>query len=668
MTIDQQLLDLRDLPYGVARTAATEAIARRVETEGPREHLAMALLELVEAYTFTDEGAKSFVVFAQLLRLWDESPELFDAADERNLFWEFKWIAADVPEYPQISHAQAAAFLDDMQRRFELAGHGLSSVRMSRFRWAWHVGDPEAEAARIDWVTGMRDEFEDCVACTIGQQVDFFTETGRPAEAVALGLTQEFDCNLEPARTRYAVALAALEVGDAELAARSAGDALAADDGGATDFGPARGKLFATLARGGDLDRALRVLRNEHVALLRGGSSPLFRLRFLLGVLAGLSARLDQGDMETGLRDPEWRTVADLHTWVHRESNALADLLDPRNGNRYYADAIVAALATRPSALHLPTSGQPGAVDAAPAGSAGNASIGERSVEAEVAATARSEVRVETDAAWTSGEAAFAAAEHAAGQRDYAAAARAYGRAAELCEAEGWLERAGFAHAEAAQCAALSGADPDAHRRFAAAIPRLRTGGADPEAIVAVLAAWAPVASRMSDPEMHLREVAAELDRMIAFDAGDTAEALAERQRDAWSARRATLRDTLARSIAAAPPGVAAGARISPEPTEAHRDLSVGRAIVEALLAGEEFAALGRLADAAHAFWLAGRLQRDQGDTADAIWSLESAFEGFALARQKPDRARVAGELIDLLRASGQETRAEAIVETLANG
>lgn len=658
MTIDQQLLDLRDLPYGVARTAATEAIARRVETEGPREHLAMALLELVEAYTFTDEGAKSFVVFAQLLRLWDKSPELFDAADERNLFWEFKWIAADVPEYPQISHEQAAAFLDDMQRRFELAGHGLSSVRMSRFRWAWHVGDPEAESARIDWVTGMRDEFEDCVACTIGQQVDFFAETGRPAEAVALGLTQEFECNLEPARTRYAVALAALEVGDAELAARSAGDALAADDGGATDFGPARGKLFATLARGGDLDRALRVLRNEHVALLRGGSSPLFRLRFLLGVLAGLSARHDQGDTETGLRDPEWRTVADLHTWVHRESTALADLLDPRNGNHYYADAIAAALATQPSALHLPTSGQPVPVAQATDVPVGNGAAGERSAE----------VCAEADAVWASGEAAFAAAEYAAGQRDHAAAAQAYARAAELFEAEGWLERAGFAHAEAAQCAAVSGADPDAHRRFAAAIPRLRMGGADPDAIVAVLAAWAPVASRMSDPVMHLCEVAAELDRMIAFDAGDTAEALAERQRDEWSARRATLRDTLARSIAAAPPEAVAGQRISPDETEADRDLTVGRAIVEALLAGEEFAALGRLADAAHAFWLAGRLQRDQGDTADAIWSLESAFEGFTLARQKPDRARAAGELLELLRASGQEARAEAIVEALATG
>ena len=74
------------------------------------------------------------------LRLWDQSPELFDAADRRNLFWEFKWIAADLADFPQISPEQAEAFLADMQRRFELAGNGLSSVRVSRFLWAWWTG------------------------------------------------------------------------------------------------------------------------------------------------------------------------------------------------------------------------------------------------------------------------------------------------------------------------------------------------------------------------------------------------------------------------------------------------------------------------------------------------------------------------------------------------
>ena len=100
--VTQELRGLRNLPYGTARTAATETIVRRVEAEGPRESLAEALLDLVEAYTFSGEGAKSFVTFARLPRLWDQSPELFDATDRRNLFWEFKWIAADPVSYTHL--------------------------------------------------------------------------------------------------------------------------------------------------------------------------------------------------------------------------------------------------------------------------------------------------------------------------------------------------------------------------------------------------------------------------------------------------------------------------------------------------------------------------------------------------------------------------------------
>ena len=104
------------------------------------------MLDLVEAYTFGGEGQKSFVVFARALRLWDESPELFDASDEHNLFWEFKWIASDLPDYPQIRREQAEAFLDDMQRRFELQGSGVSAVLAARFGWAWQSGATGAEA------------------------------------------------------------------------------------------------------------------------------------------------------------------------------------------------------------------------------------------------------------------------------------------------------------------------------------------------------------------------------------------------------------------------------------------------------------------------------------------------------------------------------------------
>ena len=97
----RELRTIRAMPYGSARTAAAEVIVRRIDAEGPQERLAEALLDLVEAYSFTGQGDRSFVTFARLLRLWDSQPELFDESDEHNLFWEFKWVAGACPTIPR---------------------------------------------------------------------------------------------------------------------------------------------------------------------------------------------------------------------------------------------------------------------------------------------------------------------------------------------------------------------------------------------------------------------------------------------------------------------------------------------------------------------------------------------------------------------------------------
>ena len=353
--VTQELRGLRNLPYGTARTAATETIVRRVEAEGPRESLAEALLDLVEAYTFSGEGAKSFVTFARLLRLWDQSPELFDATDRRNLFWEFKWIAADLADFPQISPEQAEAFLADMQRRFELAGNGLSSVRMSSFLWAWWTGRSDVEQARLAWIGGERDEFEDCEACTIGNQASYFAETGDYESAVAIGMTQQSRCNKEPACTHHATALAALLNGDPELALAQHRLALATTTDENSDNASARAKCFEMLARGGRLETALAILRNDDAAQLRGAASPLLQLRFLLGIVAGLSANLpERSELSTGLLDAEMGDVASLHAWATHEARNLAERFDARNGNGYYVSRLERSLAATRAEHPLP--------------------------------------------------------------------------------------------------------------------------------------------------------------------------------------------------------------------------------------------------------------------------------------------------------------------------
>lgn len=627
----QELRTIRNMPYGTARTSAAETITRRIEAKGPPEALPEALLDLVEAYSFTGDGNKSFVAFARALRLWDERPELFDAADERNLFWEYKWVAADLPEYPQITAAHAGAFLEDMERRFALAGHGTSSVRLSRFRWAWHTGQPGAEECREAWLAGIRDGFEECVACTVGQQTSYLADTGRFAEAVQIGITQRDSCNQEPMRTYYATALAALRSGDAVLADQQLKRAIATDTGGPGDFSVGRSQAFEVLARGGQFDRALRVLRNELQTPLRELESPLSRVKMLTGILAGLSANLDRGDEPTGYHEPGWQTVASMHQWVLAQAEPLAAQLDARNGNHRLTRAIDEALSARPSAQPLP---EPEHRIAA--------------VAPDPSVPAEPDVAAQAASHNPTGNELIAHAEALLAYGKHDAASQGFLAAAELLQHEGWIAMSGTALAEAAQCAVAAGDEEAAHRCFEAALPRLTTGGADPEIITAVLAAWAPVAARLQQAGEQIAITDAVLAEHDAHEP-DTAEVSAElaaRNLASWQRRRATLRDTLARSLGATGEDAA-------------------RAVAEATRAGEEFAGIGLLSDAAHAFWLAGRLQRDAGQSEEAIWSFESAFEGFSAANARENRAHAASDLIDLLHATGRSDRAAEIVSEL---
>lgn len=629
MTYDpgRTLLDIRQMPYGTARIAAAEAVTRRIEADGPRERLAEALLDLVEAYTFANEGAKSFVAFARLLRLWDTTPELFDAADERNLFWEFKWVAGDLGDFAEITIEQGEAFLADMRRRFDLAGKGPSSVAMSEFRWAWHAGLSTMEQARLTWLTTPRDDFDDCVSCTIGQQVDYFTENARFDEAVQLGRQQTETCNLEPTRTLHALALALLHVGEPVESAATYRRALATLDTSDSDFAPARGQGFELLARGGQLERALRALREDYPQLLVAASTEMFRMRFLISVLGGLSANLDAADTPTGLRNIDAPTLGQLHEWVHREVVALGERFDRRGRTDYYARLIAVALSAKKSAVTL-----------------------DLDVRAAVPASVQEGAAVTVADADVS---SFAQAEALAAAGDDIAASACYADAAEAAQAAGLLEQAGIAWAESARCAQTAGDDATAHERYAWAVPRLRAAGADDALVARVLVAWAPTAARLDDVDRVLELVEAGIARAVDSDTSDLSEQLAAARAAHVAGARSDLLDVFARLIA------------STAPQDRREGRDAASAVRAAITAGETYAQHGRIPDAAHAFWLAGRIQRETGDTEGALWSLESAVEGFTIAKDRSARYEAAGEFIELLRATGQSARADDLVASL---
>lgn len=93
-----------------------------------------------------------------------------------------------LPQFPDIPLDRTMAVLDDMQRRYQLAGHSLHAVHQHRWLVAHHVGDMAAAQDAYDrMLTAKRDGMSDCSACVPSGQVRHLTSLGRFEEAIAIG-------------------------------------------------------------------------------------------------------------------------------------------------------------------------------------------------------------------------------------------------------------------------------------------------------------------------------------------------------------------------------------------------------------------------------------------------------------------------------------------------
>lgn len=633
---------VRQMPYGLARTQAAERQVRLVDAEGPDAARAYALGTLVEAYQWGGEVDRSFVAFARLLRWWDEHPEHFDAHDRHGLFWSFKWMISGLADFPTVPADQIDRTLADMERRYALAGNGMDAVAYERFAWARQRGLPDAEAAYQAWIATPRDDFSQCEACDPGDRAAWLLATGRAEEGVRLierTLTEDPSCASEPADMLSYLAEAYLDAGRTQDAARTHRRAVAALAEAESDMVGARGRRARLLARGGQADRALRAIEADQ-QYLTGGDTPYSRLAFarLVGAATHVLRSGGHGERPVRLTSVPAATVAELDDWLRGQADALAAQFDARNGTTAESESVARAWATGPAEHRLD-------LDVLPRGLAA-ASAPTTPVTAGATADAAPRRAAAPDPADL-----VAQAERVAAEGDTESAAGAYLDAAVAFEGAGLLTESGFAYAEAAHCAQVLGDDDGAAAAYTAAVARLRAGQVDPPSLAPVIAAWARAAAVTGDAEAVLAEADALVARLAAGDdvaPDDRAPALVARDQAAARRALADLEDAAARLLATlgGPERTAAGA-------------------TRAQTAAEAYAGIGALADAAHAFWLAGRLHDELGHVDEAVWHLESAMEGFAAARQRDPHGDVANALVDVLRRSGQESRADDLARTL---
>ncbi len=656
---------IRDLPYGIARSTAAAGELDEITANGPVEARAYALFVLVESYVWGNEVTKAYLPFTQLLRWWDEHPEHFDEQDAHSLFWSFKWMVGNLMDFPAVPAAQIDRTLDDMERRFAIAGNGMNAVTMSRFQWERSRGTQDVAAAYEAWVATPRDDFSQCEACEPGDRAAYLFDVGRTDEGVRLletVLAGSPECATEPGDMLSHLQLAYLEQGRADEAATTHRRGLRHLDNGVAMTGP-QGRHIEFLARTGNAERALGRLV-EHQDSLLAADSPRDRWSFLLsvGTATALLAR-EHGQRSLALHEVPASTVAGLDTWVRSQALELAAAFDARNGTDAATRRTEAVWASTPTVLPVSLR-----VLTAPSGAGSPAPVADRPVPDDAAragvdapssggapiTSTASTCTTPTDAALPEGELTgpelvTRASEAAA--TDPANAALLYQQASARFEARGLLADAGFALAEAAQVAALEHDLDGALAAFPRAVALLRAGGVAAEFRGQVARAFARSSARAGDPLAGLVAVEKELAELggpVGTAAGsvDNEPAGAPPARaDARSRERRELSDTRARLLAS---------------TGEHE-----RASAAAESVAEEYARAGDLPGAAHAFWLAGTTRVAAGDPEGAVGVLESAADGFRLAHDHRSRASVGNELVAILHGLGREDAAAHVAATL---
>jgi tetratricopeptide (TPR) repeat protein len=334
------LRENNERPFGRPRTVRAEELVEAAEQFDDKGALVTALFELMSAYTYSAEDRKSPVVFARIVRMWDERPEDFSEWEERQLYWRFKWVATALLQVPEMPLAAVEKWLDEMADRYRKAGHGLQPVYAMRHHVAAHTGVGREQAYEL-WATRGRTDLSDCEACETRNRALYFVAVGDEARAMREWepvLRGEQTCLEEPYTSMAHALLPLVRAGRLDEA-RSHHLAGYRYTRGKQDMAASVGRHVEFCALTRNEARGLELLA-ENRSLFDATGAPLALLSWLTGVQVLLARLAAQGHGDLAVAGPAGRnwTVDDLVAHVSAEGDRLAAAFDARNGTTAVGD------------------------------------------------------------------------------------------------------------------------------------------------------------------------------------------------------------------------------------------------------------------------------------------------------------------------------------------
>ena len=338
------LLRAARLDYGEEKTSLIDEAVRLADLAQDTLLGFQAREALIEAATFGGYPDKALVAFTWCLAQCDKDPKQFD---ERELLWQYKWVSARLPYFPQIPRAKIEEVHEDMRARYERCGLSLRPVHKIRWLAARRMGEREQALASYEAAERLpRDHGADCDACERNDRIRYLLYVERVEDALEAAqpiLSGRMGCAEIPHATLAMILLPLLELDRAEQAIRYhlRGYRLVR---GNREFVGSQAEHLEFLGLTGNHSRADRLLE-EHLGLAMSVTDLDQRFRFLNAAAAHYAAR--EGELELAL--PPWLEcyraegrypVAELAAWLEQEAGALADRFDARNGNSLFRDTM----------------------------------------------------------------------------------------------------------------------------------------------------------------------------------------------------------------------------------------------------------------------------------------------------------------------------------------
>jgi tetratricopeptide (TPR) repeat protein len=329
------LQQARNQPLG-RRVVLSEQAVTLADELGYENLQAMARLNLVEAYEYSNSGPKMFAPFNWVMQRYEQGRPWFDDALRHQFLWELKWMTGDLLEYPDIPLARIEENLRTTYRIYTDAGEGLGPVHQAAFQLARHVrGVRGAEREFETWVSADRTDLSDCLACEPAERAQYRAQQGRWEDALGFAipaLATGTTCAEEPSNLYSLVVEPLLALGRADEAmnVQRRGWRMIADQEHMVEQVATH---MLVLARGRAVDRGLDILTTR-LDVLDSAATPYQRMIFAAAatrLLDAASAARGMGQRTLELRG---RPVAidTLRGEMRQYATALMQQFDARNG------------------------------------------------------------------------------------------------------------------------------------------------------------------------------------------------------------------------------------------------------------------------------------------------------------------------------------------------